>query len=74
MSMIDKWYIDNKATPSARKAFIIPMRYLLLNSSMIPISLRVTLEVCKVFYTLFINSDEHLYVMSMYDDLVRRKV
>ena len=60
VSVLKKWYIDNDSSLSARKAFVIPMRFLLLNSSMIPISLKVTLEVCKVFYTLFIDYDEHL--------------
>ena len=58
---IDKWYIDNHTDQSnALKYVIVPMRFLLLNSSVIPISLKVTLEVCKVIYTLFIDHDEHL--------------
>lgn len=58
---INKWYIDNHTDQSnAMKYVIVPMRFLLLNSSVIPISLKVTLEVCKVFYTLFIDNDEHL--------------
>lgn len=61
---INKWYIDNKVEENdASTFFIIPMRFLLLNSSMIPISLKVTLEVCKVFYALFIDRDEHLSVV-----------
>lgn len=61
---INKWYIDNKVEENdASTFFIIPMRFLLLNSSMIPISLKVTLEVCKVFYALFIDRDEHLCVV-----------
>ena len=61
---INKWYIDNKVEENdASKFFIIPMRFLLLNSSMIPISLKVTLEVCKVIYSLFIDRDEHLCVV-----------
>ena len=61
MRTINKWYIDNKAEEDAMsKTFIVPLRFLLLNSSMIPISLKVTLEVCKVIYSFFINSDEHL--------------
>lgn len=56
-------YIDNHVDQShATKYFVIPMRFLLLNSSVIPISLKVTLEVCKVIYTMFINNDEHLFV------------
>lgn len=59
---ISKWYIDNTAEEDAlSKTFIVPLRFLLLNSSMIPISLKVTLEVCKVIYSLFINYDEHLF-------------
>ena len=63
MVRINKWYIDNHVDQShATKYFVIPMRFLLLNSSVIPISLKVTLEVCKVIYTMFINNDEHLFV------------
>ena len=59
---INKWYIANQATTNMYKYFVVPMRFLLLNSSVIPISLKVTLEVCKVIYALFIDLDEHLFV------------
>ena len=62
ITTIPKWYIANDVQANeASKFFIIPLRFLLLNSSMIPISLKVTLEICKVFYSLFIDNDEKLY-------------
>jgi phospholipid-translocating ATPase len=43
----DPWY----------EVLIIPLRYLLLCSIMIPISLKVSLDVCKYVYAMFINWD-----------------
>ena len=40
---------------------IIPLRFILLNSGMIPSTLKVTLELIKIAYTTFIHFDEHLY-------------
>jgi P-type E1-E2 ATPase len=40
---------------------IIPLRFLLLNSTMIPISLKVTLDLCKLFYARFINADPAMF-------------
>eukprot|EP01132_Coremiostelium_polycephalum_P004923 gene4923-6137_t len=40
---------------------IIPLRFLLLNSMMIPISLKVTIDVIKYAYALFINWDLRMY-------------
>lgn len=40
---------------------IIPARFLLLNSTMIPISLKLTIDLCKLFYAKFIDADLHLY-------------
>lgn len=40
---------------------IIPLRFLLLNSTMIPISLKVTMDLCKLYYSKFINADLLLY-------------
>ena len=75
MVRINKWYIDNHVDQShATKYFVIPMRFLLLNSSVIPISLKVTLEVCKVIYTMFINNDEHLFVFLFSHFLAKRSV
>ncbi|KAJ5069682.1 putative phospholipid-transporting atpase [Anaeramoeba ignava] len=42
---------------------IIPLRFMLLMSLMIPISLKVTLDICKYIYALFINWD-----LEMWDD------
>ena len=39
---------------------IIPLRFLLLNSTMIPISLKVTLDLCKVLYAKFITYDSQM--------------
>lgn len=36
-------------------------RYLLLNSTFIPVSLKVTLDACKLFYAMRVNSDLALY-------------
>ncbi|EGC40136.1 hypothetical protein DICPUDRAFT_93437 [Dictyostelium purpureum] len=43
------------------KTIIIPLRFLLLNSMMIPISLKVTIDVIKYAYALFINWDLKMY-------------
>ncbi|KAK9764787.1 hypothetical protein K7432_007425 [Basidiobolus ranarum] len=40
---------------------IIPLRMLLLMSLMIPISLKVTLDICKYMYAMFINWDLKMY-------------
>ena len=40
---------------------IIPLRFLLLNSLMIPISLKVTLDAVKFIYSRFIEWDLALY-------------
>lgn len=40
---------------------VIPARFLLLNSTMIPISLKVTLDLCKLYYAKFIDNDVRLY-------------
>ena len=61
LASIPKWYIDNSTEVNGWSDYIVvPLRFLLLNSSMIPISLKVTLDVCKVIYSVFINEDEHL--------------
>ena len=58
-----KWYLNNEppSTPIL-KYIIIPLRFLLLNSSIIPISLKVTIDICKMIYTMMINKDDHTYV------------
>jgi len=42
-------------------SLIIPLRFLLLNSTMIPISLKVTLDLCKLLYAKFIIDDLEMY-------------
>ncbi len=40
---------------------VIPLRFLLLNSTMIPISLKITLDLCKLSYAKFIGWDLNMY-------------
>jgi len=49
--MNDVWY----------QWLIIPLRFLLLNSTMIPISLKVTMDVIKYAYSLIIEWDANMY-------------
>ncbi|EGG19357.1 P-type ATPase [Cavenderia fasciculata] len=57
------WYLGY--TPDYKDPWyefiIIPLRFLLLNSLMIPISLKVTIDVIKYAYALFINWDLKMY-------------
>ncbi len=60
------WYLGYNTTKagvsiSTIEWAYIPLRFLLLNSTMIPISLKVTLDLCKLYYAKFINWDEALY-------------
>ena len=72
LSTIPKWYIGNHEGENGWLDYIVvPLRFLLLNSSMIPISLKVTLEVCKVIYSMFINMDEQLYAVRRRSDVVK---
>lgn len=50
------WYLRNKRE-GWYDFLIIPLRFLLLNSTMIPISLKVTMDLCKLLYARFINFD-----------------
>lgn len=43
------------------KWIVLPVRFLLLMSLMIPVSLKVTLELCKYIYALFIGWDLQMY-------------
>jgi phospholipid-translocating ATPase len=45
----------------AYNQLIIPARFLLLNSTMIPISLKLTIDLCKLYYAKFIDNDMKLY-------------
>ena len=75
LATIPKWYIGNHEGPIGwMEYFVVPMRFLLLNSSMIPISLKVTLEVCKVIYSMFINWDEKLYALWRRNDAVKSQM
>ena len=40
--------------------WIIPLRFLLLNVAMVPSTMKVTLELIKIMYTVYIHKDEHL--------------
>eukprot|EP00761_Pharyngomonas_kirbyi_P009458 gb/GECH01009474.1/.p1 GENE.gb/GECH01009474.1/~~gb/GECH01009474.1/.p1 ORF type:complete len:1221 (+),score=224.06 gb/GECH01009474.1/:1-3663(+) len=54
-------YDPNTKEESFLRPIIIPLRFLLLHSIMIPISLKITLDICKIFYSMFINWDIHLF-------------
>ncbi|KYQ90011.1 P-type ATPase [Tieghemostelium lacteum] len=54
------WYLDYD-TSEWYRFIIIPLRFLLLNSMMIPISLKVTIDVIKYAYALFISWDLKMY-------------
>jgi phospholipid-translocating ATPase len=54
------WYLDFPDNDAWYNALIIPARFLLLNSTMIPISLKVTLDLCKLFYAKFIGWDSKM--------------
>ena len=56
-----RWYLEKNV---ANLNVIIPLRFLLLNVAMVPSTLKVTLELIKLLYTLFIHSDEHLSPLS----------
>jgi phospholipid-translocating ATPase len=59
------WYLDYENGPSILSGlpltglalFVIPLRFLLLNSMMIPISLKVSMDVVKFSYAKFIDWD-----------------
>ena len=53
------WYLRKSTLPWAWLVF--PLRFLLLNSMMIPISLKVTLDIVKLYYSRMIDSDVEMY-------------
>lgn len=55
------WYLSYNGNGNWYEFAIIPLRFLLLFSSMIPISLKVTLDLCKVCYALFVENDVLMY-------------
>ncbi|KAF2069365.1 hypothetical protein CYY_009319 [Polysphondylium violaceum] len=54
------WYLPPNAG-MFKSIVVVPLRFLLLNSMMIPISLKVTMDVTKYTYALFINWDLKMY-------------
>jgi phospholipid-translocating ATPase len=58
----EHWYLAFRGERTAwYEWLVIPLRFLLLNSTMIPISLKVTLDLCKLLYAKFINWDLEMY-------------
>ena len=57
----EAWYLAYANNESWYSPLIIPLRFLLLNSTMIPISLKVTLDLCKLYYAKFVNNDLELF-------------
>lgn len=55
------WYVSYGGNGPWYEFLIIPLRFLLLNSTMIPISLKVTLDLCKLLYSYFIAHDALMY-------------
>jgi phospholipid-translocating P-type ATPase (flippase) len=58
------WYLSvaSRVTDEDWYAFfVVPVRYMLLFSLMIPVSLRVSLEICKMYLAWTINNDLCLY-------------
>jgi len=60
----DMWYFAFPTSSSEDpwyEPMVIPIRFLLLNSLFIPISLKVTLDFAKLGYAYFVNNDMLLY-------------
>lgn len=55
------WYLRTSTSHVWYEYLIIPARFLLLNSTIIPISLKVTMDFCKLFYAKFIGWDVTLF-------------
>eukprot|EP01137_Pigoraptor_chileana_P025686 Opistho-2@95508 len=55
-----KWYLGYEHSKWI-DALVIPLRFLLLLSLMIPISLKVTMDICKYLYAMFIDWDLNMY-------------
>ncbi len=58
---LESTYLDEVPDPEWWTWLLIPVRFLLLNSLMIPISLKVTLDVVKFMYAKFVDWDVELY-------------
>ncbi|KJE94424.1 P-type ATPase [Capsaspora owczarzaki ATCC 30864] len=59
----EAWYLLVPAVRDWYDWFVIPLRMLLLLSLMIPISLKVTMDICKYSYAVFIDWD-----LALWDD------
>jgi magnesium-transporting ATPase (P-type) len=55
------WYLGLSGTPSAKQCLILVLRFLLLCSMMIPISIKVASDLLKLAYSLFISWDLEFY-------------
>lgn len=55
------WYLQYPEHQMGYEFLIIPLRFLLLNSMMIPISLKVTMDIVKMCYAKFIDWDVSMY-------------
>lgn len=60
------WYLyppesAGYSSDASYEVVVIPLRFLLLNSTMIPISLKITLDLCKLAYANFIGWDLNMY-------------
>lgn len=56
------WYLRHPAAAQhVAQWIVLPIRFLLLTSYMVPISLKVQLDFTKLVYALFINSDVNMY-------------
>ena len=56
----DIWYLRQHSLKEWWEVLVIPVRFLLLCSTMIPISLKVTMDFIKLSYAFFVNHDEQL--------------
>lgn len=59
----DRWYLfkpPSRDAPSMQW-IVFPLRFLLLNSMAIPISLKVTLDVVKMYYSWLLSADVNMY-------------
>ena len=55
------WYLELRGRLGFHDPFVIPLRFLLLASMMIPISLKVTLDLIKLMYSLWIGWDLQMW-------------
>ena len=53
---VNHWYLEQVEYLE----WIIPLRFFLLNVAMVPSTMKVTLELIKIMYTVYIHQDEHL--------------